>query len=74
MWNDRTAKLTGYDKTEALGQNLVEKFIDEDSKASVREDARSIDTVDISLMIKSKVARASQYAKFTKIHRGHCAH
>ena len=36
VWNDRTAKLTGYDKDEALGQNLVEKFIDDASKASVR--------------------------------------
>ena len=29
--------MTGYTKIDALGQNLVEKFIDEDSKASVRE-------------------------------------
>ena len=37
VWNDRTVGLSGFAKEEAMGQNLVEKFIDEDSKASVRE-------------------------------------
>ena len=37
VWNDRTAGLTGFAKDEALGQFLVEKFIDEDSQDSVRE-------------------------------------
>lgn len=36
-WNQHTVTLTGFTKEEAIGQNLVEKFIDEDSKASVRE-------------------------------------
>ena len=37
VWNERTARLTQFSKQEAIGQNLVEKFIDEDSRASVRE-------------------------------------
>ena len=37
VWNDMIITLTGYTKNDAIGQNLVEKFIDEDSQASVRE-------------------------------------
>ena len=37
VWNDRTVFQTGFTKEEALGQDLVEKFIDEESRPSVRE-------------------------------------
>ena len=37
VWNERTVGLTGYTKDEAMGQHLVDKFIDENSQESVRE-------------------------------------
>jgi len=36
-WNKMTAKITGFTSTEALGKNLVEEFISEESRASVSE-------------------------------------
>ena len=37
VWNERTVWLTGFAKDEAMGQNLVDKFIDAESQESVRE-------------------------------------
>ena len=37
VWNARTVFQTGFTKEEAIGQNLVEKFIDKESRPSVRE-------------------------------------
>jgi PAS domain S-box-containing protein len=36
-WNKKTAKITGFTSTEALGKNLVEEFISEESRASVSD-------------------------------------
>jgi len=36
-WNQTAARITGFSKDEALGQNLVETFITEDFKAAVDE-------------------------------------
>ena len=35
-WNQTAARLTGYLKHEVIGENLVERFISEDSKSSVK--------------------------------------
>ena len=45
LWNQHTVVVTGFSKDEALGQNLVEKFIDEDSQASVREVLRKVELI-----------------------------
>ena len=37
VWNDRIAGLTGFGKKDALGENLLDTFIDESSRQSVRE-------------------------------------
>ncbi|TKJ45035.1 hypothetical protein CEE34_10515 [Candidatus Aerophobetes bacterium Ae_b3a] len=36
-WNQKTTEITGYKKDEVLGKNLVEKYITEDYKDSVKE-------------------------------------
>ena len=41
VWNDRTASLTGFSKEEALGQSLLEKFIDKAYRSSVRSVLRN---------------------------------
>jgi diguanylate cyclase (GGDEF)-like protein/PAS domain S-box-containing protein len=35
-WNQTAERITGYNKTEVMGQNLVERFITEDYKVSVK--------------------------------------
>ena len=37
VWNEQTVVLSGFTKDEAMGQNLVDKFIDDASQDSVRE-------------------------------------
>ena len=36
-WNEHIAELTGFSKGAAMGENLVDKFIDKDSQTAVRD-------------------------------------